>query len=65
MKRQSIDVEDMCEWLFFKNKSNRVIQIQTIDENNESSEITLNLDKAVDARLLTFDSKINTRGRNS
>ncbi|MEQ9484718.1 AAA family ATPase [Coleofasciculus sp. F4-SAH-05] len=60
-RQETIDVEDICEWLFYKKNINRVIQISTIDEYNQSSELKLRLDKALDTRLFPINAKSNKK----
>lgn len=54
---ESIDVEDLCEWLFYEKNIKRIIQVSTIDENNQSSELKLSLDKALETRLFPINPR--------
>jgi AAA15 family ATPase/GTPase len=62
LRQDTIDVEDICEWLFFEKKSNQVISISTTNDNGEDSELKLKLDKAIETRLFPINSKTNKRG---
>lgn len=61
VRQETIDVEDICEWLFYEKRSELVIQINTIDENEQSSELKLKLEKALDPRLFPINLKSNKR----
>jgi AAA15 family ATPase/GTPase len=62
LRQDTIDFEDICEWLFFEKQSNKVISINTINDQEENSELHLKLDKARENRLFPINSKNNKRG---
>lgn len=60
-RQETIDVEDICEWLFYEKNITRVIQVTTLDEHNQSIKLKLSLDKALDTRLFPINAKSNKR----
>ncbi|MDJ0557364.1 MAG: ATP-binding protein [Microcoleaceae cyanobacterium MO_207.B10] len=61
VQQQTFDVEEICEWLFYEKRGNKIIKIKTVDENDEESELKLSLDKASSPRLFPLSLRSNSR----
>ena len=61
IQKQTLDVEEICEWLFYQKQVGKAIKITTIDENDEEKELKLTLDKASRPRLFPLSPTANSR----
>ncbi len=61
IQKQTLDVEEICEWLFYQKQVGKAIKIKTIDENDRDKELKLTLDKASRPRLFPLSPTANSR----
>ncbi|WP_293155397.1 ATP/GTP-binding protein [Okeania sp. SIO2C9] len=61
VQQQTFDVEEICEWLFYKKQVSKAIKIKIVNENGEENELKLSLDKASSPRLFPLNLRSNSR----
>ena len=61
VRQETFDLQDICQWLFYDRRSDRVIQIITTDEEERSSKLKLRLTNAADLRFIPLNYKLNQK----
>ena len=59
--QETFDLQDICQWLFYDKRSDRLIQITTTDEEERRSKLKLRLTTAVDLRYISLNYKLNQK----